>query len=120
MDTRILDVFFRCPREYLLNYNLYEYFLQNFCEKKLLDIPFHSAMMKYVENFKSAVKDTTKLFGSLSKCNYKMYLEKQFSPILFKGTFLAGLSNVNASKIPEPFLHRICDLNSFLLGLKNR
>ena len=119
MDTRIIDVFVRSRREYLERYNLYEYVLKHFCGKKLLQIPFCSSITSYVEGIKN-VSSYIDANEHISRCNYKLYFEKFFKSSLFKGTFLNKLSNADSQKISEPFLHRICDLNSFLLGLENR
>lgn len=118
IDTRTIDFFLRCPREFLLNYNLYEYILTHFSEKKLSEIPFHSNMLKFVESLPGIEKNKDINIGAKSKCNYREYFENNFSPSLFQGTFLGEFSHKDSHKIHEPFLHKVCDLNSFLLGLQ--
>ena len=122
IDTRIIDFFLRCPREFLLNYSLYEYVFMHFSDKKLIEVPFHSNMMKFVESLPKMDDNEMVIpnVGTESGCNYKEYFEQNFTPNLFEGTFLDRLSHTDGHRIPEPFLSRICDLNCFLLGLKNR
>ena len=122
IDTRIIDFFLRCPREFLLNYSLYEHVFTHFSDKRLTKIPFHSNMMKFIESLpKINEKEMViKNVGTESKCNYREYFEQNFMPNLFEGTFLEKLSCTDGHKIPKPFLSRICDLNCFLLGLRNR
>lgn len=125
IDTRMIDFFLRCPREFLLNYSLYEYVFMHFSEKKLVEIPFHSNMMNFVESLPKMEKDKTALKSKKvdcapKVCDYVEYFKNHFHPLLFERTFLNGLSHTDGQKIPEPFLSRICDLNCFLLGLRNK
>ena len=121
IDTRIIDFFLKCPREFILNYSLYEYIFIHISEKKLIKIPFHSNMIKFVESLQKAGNEPVlKNVGTESKCNYKEYFKTNFSPSLFKGTFLEKLPSADEHKIPEPFLSRICDLTCFLLELQKR
>ena len=119
MDTRILDVFFRTSREYLLRYNLYWYVLKHLSDKQFIRIPFNSHILQWNEDVKELELSTSSEdFGVYSKCDYKKYFKENFTPHLFEGTFLSRFSNDEAPKIPEPLLHRICDLTGFLLELK--
>lgn len=122
IDTRVIDFFLRCPREFLLNYSLYEYIFVHFADKRLIEIPFHSNMMRFVESLPKMTKEeiVTKNVGTKSKCNYKSYFENNFNPSFFTDTFLNRLSREDSWKIPEPFLSRICDLTCFLLGLQSK
>ena len=122
IDTRIIDFFLRCPREFLLNYSLYEYILIHFSDKRLREIPFHSNMMKFVETLKKTDKTepVLKNVGTYSGCNYREYFERKFNPLFFDGTFLSELSNRDSHRLPEPFLSRICDLNCFISGIQSR
>lgn len=117
IDTRIINCFLRCPREFLLNFNLYEYAFSHFSERKLIEIPFVSSMTGYVESIQKF--DKTPSVETELSCNYNRYLKEYFSASLFEGTFLDRFSNENIYKIHEPFLYRISDLNCFLLGLKS-
>lgn len=119
MDTRILEIFFKAPREYLLRYNLYWYVLKNLSDKKFIRVPFNSHIVQWNEDVKELdLSTSSEDFGVYSKCDYKEYFRKHFSSHLFEGTFLSRFSNDDSSKIPEPLLHRICDLIGFLLELK--
>ena len=119
IDTRILDVYLRCPREFLLNYNLYEYIFTHFAEKKLIEIPFNSNMMRFVESLSKIKKEAPSDINVKNRSRYAEFFEKHYSSSLFENTFLKELSNADAYKIPEPFLSRICVITAFLLGLQN-
>ena len=122
LDTRMIDFFLNCPREFLLSYILYEYVFCHLIDKRWTEIPFHSNMMKFVESFSKvnpeiAVMDSV---GVKSNYDYKAYFEKNFSPDLFEGVFLEKIPIKETDKIPWNILFKICDLNCFILELQKR
>ncbi|MCZ0931871.1 MAG: hypothetical protein OXJ52_01795 [Oligoflexia bacterium] len=122
LDTRMIDFFLNCPREFLLSYILYEYVFCHLADKRWTEIPFHSNMMKFVEVF-SKINPEKAVMGNVgveSACNYKVYFERNFSPSLFEDTFLEKISVKEADKIPSDILFKICDLNCFMLELQKR
>ncbi|MCZ0931868.1 MAG: hypothetical protein OXJ52_01780 [Oligoflexia bacterium] len=120
IDTRMIDFFLNCPREFLLNYILYEYVFIHFIDKKWTEIPFYSDMMKFVEVFSKWRPEETVVNDVCAKpaSGYQVYFEKNFSPSLFEGAFLEKLSVKDGSRIPEDVLFKICDLICFLSGLQ--
>ena len=117
-DTRIIDVFLSAPREYLLNYSLYEYVFTHFANKKLTKIPFHSNMTNFVENLPKLEKAGKTTRPTKQGFDYAEYFDRRFSPSLFEGTFLSRLSSAEGKDLPEPFLSRIGLLVGLSLSLK--
>ena len=120
IDTRMMDCFLSCPREFLLNYILYEYVFTHFIDKKWTKIPFYSDMMKFVETLPKWRPEEVVVNDVCAQPagSYQMYFEKSFSPSLFEGTFLEKLSAKPAGAIPEDVLFKICDLICFLTELR--
>ena len=119
IDTRMIDFFLSCPREFFLNYILYEYVFTHLVDKKWTEIPFYSDMMKFVETF-SKIKPEDIVVNDVSAksaCGYKLYFEKYFSASLFEGTFLEKADIKSVNKIPKDILFKICDLNGFMSDL---
>ena len=120
IDTRLLDCFLNCPREFLLNYILYEYVFVHIIDKKWTEVPFYSDMMKFVEVFSKLHPKEIVVNDVCAKpaSSYQLYFTKNFSPALFEGTFLEKVSVKKADKIPKDVLFKICDLICFLSELQ--
>ena len=117
-DTRMIDVFLSAPREYLLNYSLYEYIFTHFADKKFTKIPFHSNMTNFVEHLPKLEKAGKTPRPTKQGFDYAEYFDRRFSPSLFEGAFLSRLSSAEGKDIPEPFLSRIGLLVGLSSGLK--
>ena len=78
--------------------------------------------MKFIERFSKINPEKTVVgnVGVESTCDYTSYFEKNFSPILFEGTFLEKISAKEAGRIPKNILSKICDLTCFMLELQKR
>ena len=120
IDTRMIDFFLNCPREFLLNYILYEYVFVHLIDKKWTETPFYSDMMKFVEIFSKWRPEEVVVNDVCAKPenSYQVYFERNFSPSLFEGVFLEKLSIKDGSRIPKSVLFKICDLICFLSELQ--